>query len=692
MTRMHGKPEILAPAGSMESVKAAAICGADAVYIGAKQYSARAGAKNFDRGELKEAVAYCHVRGVKVYLALNTLLTDSEFKEAADIIKEACSLPIDAVIVQDMGLASFLRKSCPGLPLHASTQLSVHTPAGAKELYELGFSRVVLARELTQSEIAEIARACPVELEVFVHGALCMSVSGQCYLSAMLGGRSGNRGQCAQPCRLPFSVPGGTGYDLSLRDLSLLKHLPALREAGACSFKIEGRMKRPEYVAAAVTAAKKALEQGTLPKQDEILLEQVFSRSGFTDGYFKGERGRSMFGVRTKNDVQSADSALLSGARALYQNEKQTVPVSFSLRVRKGEPAALTAEDRDCHTVTVRGEMPQQAQNVALDKEKCIQQLKKTGGTPFLCAEARCEIGENLSLPLSQLNRLRREALLALEAQRAKKPPLHFQTAQLPAVPLHVRESGQRRVRARFSDTDIPPCYKDCELVYVPLYTPEQELTRLLREGYPVAAEIPRGMFGREKQIRALLQKVKKLGVTHALAQNIGAVPIAREAGFIVHGGFALNVMNSLSLQAFKELGLSDTELSFELAAKKCGALGAALPRGILAYGRLPLMLTRNCPAKNGAANCASCKRNQQIVDRKREKFPLLCDYNCTELLNSVALCVFDKMDDFPGADFTVLRFSVENYVEKEEIFRLFHEKKRIAEPFTRGLYYRGVL
>lgn len=688
---MHTAPEFLAPAGSMESVKAAVLCGADAVYIGAKQYSARAGAKNFDRAELCDAVRYCHVRGVKVYLALNTLLADSELAEAADIIKEACSLPIDAVIVQDMGLASFLRKACPGLRLHASTQLSVHTPAGAKELYEQGFSRVVLARELSKDEIKEIAEACPIELEVFVHGALCMSVSGQCYLSAMLGGRSGNRGQCAQPCRLPFSVPGGTGYDLSLRDLSLLEHLPALKEAGVCSFKIEGRMKRPEYVAAAVTAANKALKNGTLPEKDAALLEQVFSRSGFTDGYFKGERGRSMFGVRTKNDVESASSALLCGVRTLYQNEKQTIPISFSLQVQEGKPAALTAEDSDRHTVTVRGETPQPAQNVPLDEEKCRQQLKKTGGTPFLCGEIRCEIGEGLSLPLSQLNKLRREALSALEAQRAKKPALPFGPVERPAGPLHVR-SGMQSVRARFADTDIPPCFQECGLVYVPLDTPEQELTRLLREGYPAAVEIPRGMFGREGQIKSLLKKAKKLGVAHALVQNIGAVPLAREEGFTVHGGFALNVMNSLSLKAFEELGLADTELSFELTAKKCAALGGTLPRGVLAYGRLPLMLSRNCPAKNGTAGCASCKRDRMLVDRKREKFPLLCDYNCTEVLNCVPLCIFDKMDDFPGADFTVLRFSVENYVEKEEIFRLFREKKRITEPFTRGLYYRGVL
>ena len=285
-------PEILAPAGSMESLTAAVRCGADAVYIGAKRYSARASAQNFDKQELEKAVYYCHARGVKVYLALNTLLTDDEMDDAAETVKEACSLPVDAVIVQDIGLASFIRSACPSLRLHGSTQMSIHTPQGAKELYRQGFSRVVLARELSKEEIAEIAESCPIELEVFVHGALCMSVSGQCYFSSLLGGRSGNRGQCAQPCRLPFSVQGGTGHDLSLKDLSLLHHLGGLRGLGVHSFKIEGRMKRPEYVAASVAAAKKAVSLGFLPYEDSKLLEQVFFFFLFTDGYYGEQLGR----------------------------------------------------------------------------------------------------------------------------------------------------------------------------------------------------------------------------------------------------------------------------------------------------------------------------------------------------------------------------------------------------------------
>lgn len=684
-------PEILAPAGSMESLVAAVRSGADAVYIGAKQYSARACAQNFDRQELETAVSYCHARGVKVYLALNTLLTDDEIKGAVQTVKEACSLPVDAVIVQDMGLASFIRDACPGLRLHASTQMSIHTPQGAKELYRQGFSRVVLARELAKEEITEIAKSCPIELEVFVHGALCMSVSGQCYFSALLGGRSGNRGQCAQPCRLPFSVQGGTGHDLSLKDLSLLHHLGELRDVGVVSFKIEGRMKRPEYVAASVAAAKKAVSLGFLPYEDAKLLEQVFSRSGFTDGYYEKHLGRDMFGIRTKEDVNGAQPALLSQIRSQYKDEKQRIPVSFSLHVKRGRPASLTACDLQSHEARSQGEFPQDAVHAPLDAAKCIVQLEKTGGTPFFCRDVRCDIDENLSLPLSQINGLRREVLQKLEQRRAQRAPLRFKEIE-PVLPKHRAAQRELKVRARFADTIIPDCYRQCELIYVPLDTPQDELSRLVEEGFPVAVEIPRGMFGREKQIISLLKRARVCGVTHALAQNIGAIPPAKELGLTVHGGFGLNIMNSLSAEQMRLWGLDDVETSFELTAKKTDALTGEIPRGFLAYGRLPLMLTRNCPVKNGKADCSSCKHSRYLIDRKREKLPLQCDCNCTEVLNCVPLCVFDKITDFSHADFCVLRFSVENRVEKEEIFRLFQEKKCITEPFTRGLYYRGVL
>ena len=350
------KIEILAPAGGMDSLIAAVRSGADAVYLGEKRFSARASAKNFDDDELRRATDYCHIHGVKVYVTLNTLVFDDEFESLAQAIRAAALAGVDALIVQNMGVARLARKIAPELPLHASTQMSVHTASGVRALYELGFKRVVLAREMTREEIIKAAEI-PVELEVFVHGALCMCVSGQCWFSAMLGSRSGNRGACAQTCRLPFSVNNQKGgYALSLKDNSLIDHLSDLQDIGVASAKIEGRMKRPEYVSAAVKACVEQRDLGFVTDETAAQLRGVFSRTGFTDGYYTGKRGKGMFGTRTRDDVVSADEKLLAQIRAGYKNEIQNVPLAGTFTVNCGERAELTVSD-GINTVRISSEM-----------------------------------------------------------------------------------------------------------------------------------------------------------------------------------------------------------------------------------------------------------------------------------------------------------------------------------------------
>ena len=303
--------EILAPAGSAECVKAAVRCGANAVYLGTKDFNARRNADNFGFDELKETIEYCHARGVKVHITFNTLIDDEEIDKAIEFIKHICTLSADVLILQDLGLAQLIRTIAPEIERHASTQMSVGTPQGINLLEKLGYSLAVLPREMTKTEIENIRKNTSIKLEAFVHGALCMCVSGQCYMSAMLGGRSGNRGLCAQPCRLAFTANGGTGHGLSLKDLSLVSKAGELSRLGVDFFKIEGRMKRPEYVAAAVTALKKA-QSGEDAEAALKTLSAVFSRSGFTDGYFENKRGKEMFGIRTKDDVTAADGATLA--------------------------------------------------------------------------------------------------------------------------------------------------------------------------------------------------------------------------------------------------------------------------------------------------------------------------------------------------------------------------------------------
>ena len=352
------RPEILAPAGSEEALPAALRCGADAVYLGTKRFNARRSADNFEEASLTDAAFLCHSRGAKLYLTLNTLLSDAETDDARRTIEAAARAGVDALIVQDMGVARLARENCD-IPLHASTQTSVQTDAGVRMLRDMGFSRVVVPRELRREELSEIRNKTDLEIETFVHGALCMCVSGQCLLSAVFGGRSGNRGLCAQPCRLPFAASGGTGYDLSLKDLSLLPHLRELRDMGIDSFKIEGRMKRPEYVAAAVTACRAALDGA---QDDEIfgLLRRVFSRSGFTDGYYTGNLGRAMFGTRQKEDVTAAQGAL-TALQKLYETQRALYPADFTFVCRAGGPIRLTAESGAAR-VTVYGETPAAAQ------------------------------------------------------------------------------------------------------------------------------------------------------------------------------------------------------------------------------------------------------------------------------------------------------------------------------------------
>lgn len=684
------KCEILAPAGSMESVVAAVRSGANAVYIGAKEFSARASAENFSIDEIKDVTAYCHERDVAVYLTLNTLIFDTELEDALALCGKAYKAGIDAVIVQDMGLASLIRKSMPDLALHASTQMSIHTPSGAMALKELGFKRVVLARELSKAEIKEIADAVDIELEVFVHGALCMSVSGQCYFSAMLGSRSGNRGRCAQPCRLPFKVKGGNGYALSLKDSSLMGYLRELEEMGVKSAKIEGRMKRPEYVSAAVRACREGLDLGKVSDETSETLRSVFSRTGFTDGYYKGKRDKNLFGYRMKDDVTSATEKLFAQIRNSYKDEQRVVGLDMSLELKSGEKAQLTVTDGK-HTVTVYSETAAEiAVSSPLSRENAEKNLSKTGGTPYYAENIEFSTDGKAIIPAKELNALRREALAQLGALRAQVREAEILPVELSKTGTKVNCKAQGFV-ARFTDTDVPSECKEAQRIYVPLFAPIEEYERLLGDNYNVCAEIPRGMFGIESQIKLRLHELKKIGVKGVLASNLGAVYLANSMGFEVHGGFGLNIVNTESLIAFEKMGLKSAELSFELTKNQIKNIGGTIPRGIVAAGYLPLMLLRACPNLNSQVKCRDCNGFSKMQDRLGESFILKCDGNCTEVLNSVYLTLCNEIDIFCGTDFLTFRFTVENSVEKVENIRSFSSKHPYFSKITRGLYQRGV-
>ena len=684
------KIEILAPAGGYDSVIAAVRSGADAVYAGGKSFSARASAQNFDFEQLCSAVEYCHIHGVKFYLTINTIVFDDEFKQLKQAITEAAKADVDALIVQNMGVARLAQRIAPDLALHASTQMSVHTVSGVKALYEQGFKRVVLAREMSRDEIKKAAEI-PVELEAFVHGALCMCVSGQCYFSAMLGSRSGNRGACAQTCRLPFTVSGGKGkYALSLKDNSIIPYLNELEEIGVTSAKIEGRMKRPEYVSAAVTACREQRDLGFVTDETAELLRAVFSRTGFTDGYYTGKIGRGMFGTRTKDDVVSADEKLLSKIRAKYKNEAQNIAVTAEFTAHLGERPVLKMTE-GIHTAESTADVIcEQAKNVALSAEKCFTQLKKTGSTAYSVGDIKLTLDDNISLPVSALNAMRRECTGELD--RLRKNVHNYQINDVDiSGDFTPYNKSENFTRASVRGTKISPAFKDCELVFVPLFSDIRETQRLKNEGYNVAVEVPRGMFDREKQIEAQLQRVKEIGVTDALCHNIGALHTAKNLGFTLHGGYGLNLVNTYDLLWAEEYGIKDVELSFELTFNRINRLGGNIKRGIITYGHLPLMLCRSCPVKGDGISCKSCKNQSKMTDRKGKSFYLKCDGNCTEVLNCVPLYIAPQEFRTLSTNFNILRFTVENYVENVERIPDFNRISMLNDKFTRGLYKRGV-
>ena len=700
---MTDRPELLAPAGSPQCVTAAVRAGADAVYLGTRAFNARRGAENFDDEALQQAIRYCRLHGVKVHITLNTLVSDAELPQAKEVIRHVCALGADVLILQDLGLAALAKRCAPDLARHASTQMSVQTRAGLALLRDLGYCRAVLPRELTKEEIRALRESTDLELEVFIHGAQCMSVSGQCFMSAMLGSRSGNRGLCAQPCRLPFSADDSVRYDLSLKDLSLMDRLQELSGLGIDSFKIEGRMKRPEYVAAAVTNAKKAMA-GERDAATADALRAVFSRQGFTSGYYDDLRGREMFGVRTKEDVTAASGKVFSALAQLYEKERADVPVSFRLKVRAGEPPALQASARG-ETVTVCGdEPPEPAREKPLTEDGLIRRLQKCGGTAFAPEEIAVTLDDGLIVPASEINALRRAALERLENALSSVKAKNFTDVQIfkndsdlektsSGTAAHGRADARTpKFRLRLeSPAQIPQDLTDVENLYFPLECEEKLVEKVQNCPISLGLELPRGIFGGEERLERLLRRAKENGIRIALCSTLDAVALAKKHGLEIHGGFGLHCFNSLTAEVLeKALGVKSITLSPELTLQQALALRTSVPRGLIGYGRLPLMLTRNCPIRN-VTDCASCKRSRFLTDRKGLRFPVRCRFGCAEVLNAYPIWLADRMRELRGLDFLTFSFTDEPRQTVDAVLAAYRSGRPADGDFTRGLYYRGV-
>ena len=678
--------EILAPVGNTEMLVAAVRSGADAVYRGLDGFNARRNAENFTEEQLEEAVEFCHIRGVKVYLTLNIIIRDDEMQSALSQTIKAARAGIDGIITADIGFASAIHKILPDLAIHASTQMTVHSPSALKPLSKMGFSRVVVSREMSKTELEEFckeARNENIEVEVFVHGALCMSMSGQCLLSAILGGRSGNRGLCAGPCRLPFAAEKGSGYDLSLKDLSLIPYLLELKDMGVSSFKIEGRMKRPEYVAAAVYSCRQMRDKGFVDEDIADGLEKVFSRSGFTDGYYKNELGRGMFGIRTKEDVASSDT-VFARIHQLYRTERQSVEIFVKVTVKTGELICLEVSDGE-KTVTVKGNRPEEAIKRPIDVDTVREQLSKTGGTPYFIKEFEAEVEDGLSVRMSELNSLRREALEGLSRLRAAKGDIVIND-----------EVGIKKDTAR---KDKPRLKTYCRVESISQLTGTVDMFILSFDIDPdkipndidimIAVELPRGISN-EKAIKARLKAFRQRGIELAFCSTLAAAELARGEGFRIVADYGFNTYNSYSADYHRERGAEAVVLSPEMKLNEAKAISTDIEKGIISYGRLPLMLTRNCPVKNGIS-CAECKRGKGLVDRKSVEFPIRCSGGYSELLNSRVIWLADRQDELSGLDFQILYFTDEAADRVLEVIEAYKDKKAPDCDYTRGLYFRGV-
>ena len=698
------RTELLAPAGSPEALMAAVQAGADAVYLGLGPFNARRNAKNFTPETLPDQVAYCHQRGTKVYLTLNTLVTDRELPQAAETAAQAARAGVDAILVQDLGVARLLRETCPDVALHASTQMTVHDLDGVKACADLGMTRVVLSRELSASAIRTICQRSPVEVEVFAHGALCMCYSGQCWLSAVLGGRSGNRGLCAQPCRLAFRWPGDKGESrpLSLKDLSLVRQLRELEEMGVACLKLEGRMKRPEYVWVVTSVYAAALREGREPTAEEVRrLEAAFSRQGFTQGYYNDRKGPAMFGWRKEGTKDPED--LFREARQTYgRGEHRLTPVTFAARVKAEQPVTLTVRDDAGHTADAVGEPPQQAVNRPVTAEQIANQLKKTGGTVYRTEDVSVETDDGLALPLSAVNALRREALAKLDEARTAIPPRRVlpyvppNTAKNPGEPPAFSLSFRRWSQVSPACLDQGPA-----LVWLPAeeYAAHGAEIKETIAAWPAVrfgVTFPRVSWDRERPaLEEALSAARKAGATEALLGHIGQLPLARQYGLTPRGDFGLGWLNSLTGAELARLGFASATASFEARLSQLRDLDKALDLELLVYGRLPLMLTENCILKNRGKGCHCHEGPQVLRDRKGEEFPVEQAWGCrNELFNAKVLWLADKAPDWQriGARYARLSFLEEDRAACAGVFEAYRTGRGEAPgAFTRGLYYRGV-
>lgn len=688
--------ELLAPAGNAAALHAAVQSGADAVYIGGPMFNARHSADNFSVADIKNYADYCHIYGVDVHAALNTLIKEKELDALVNYAYELNDAGVDALIVQDIGAAEIIKKAIPDMTLHGSTQMTVTSLEGVRYLEDMGFSRVVLARELSEKEIEYICRNARAEIEVFVHGAICMCYSGQCLMSSILGGRSGNRGRCAQPCRLPYELTANgvteeSGCLLSPKDMALINELKRLREIGVKSLKIEGRLKSAEYVSAVVGIYRKYLDN-TKPVSGEDMqeLKDAFSRSGFTDGYFKGRLGKDMMSREKQSCAKINAFSEAAKKRADINSDVRKIPVSIVGTLKHGSPLEITIytgdgkNNRDTKYGFARGTLKSEtAVNRPLDCERMKAQLLKLGGTPFEASDITLDIDEGITIPIKEINAVRREA-----AENLKKELQFREAGRKNEVTLERRSRKKTDIELTAEVSDLEQARAAVKNGIKTIYAPKSIASDIKKISDKINIVTKASEIFHEENI-----------VTDGvLVSSPAAVRHYRKKE--LYGDFRLNVFNSVTANHYSELKSVTLSPELNLGEIKALAENTDAYIEVIGYGRIPLMLMKNCPVK-AAGKCQRGKSIYKLRDRKREEFPIVCNDDCTaKILNSKPVFMADKMPDLKKLKINAVRliFTVENSAQCDKIINMYKSALDGGEipgqaenSFTRGHYYRGV-
>ena len=798
--------ELLAPVGSFEALKAAVQNGANAVYLGGKDFGARASANNFDRDELKEAVKYAHIRGVQVFVTTNTLRKENEIEDFLEYAKFLYDIDVDAIILQDIGMARLIKRELPDFELHASTQMVAHSLEDVKYLESVGFDRVVLAREVTVEEIKYICDNCKADIEVFVHGALCVCYSGQCLMSSMIGNRSGNRGRCAQPCRQRYElidvytgevVNSNGDYLLSPRDLNAIEEIDKVIDAGVHSLKIEGRMKRPEYVATVIDGYRKTIDEylatNKLNVSDETIndLYTIFNRK-FTKGLLLGDVGKDMMNSQLPNNqglyvgtvvdynkkakrlkiklantlkkgdginlgggtigriikngnietigykgetieldfvgearkgqivFKTSDSELMDRVQATFTQDKEFVKniIDAKITIKLGQKPILTLKDRHSNEATIEGDkIVEEAMKVALSKEKVETQLRKLGNTPYELDLLEIELDDNVSLPISLLNQMRRDCIELLDKERVSIKNRKYKNKTVKYKPVLYNRNKQQGISVKVKNLEQLESALECgvdRIYYEDTNTIDKAMSLSMKYNKKVIYSAPRIIRNKEYNH---LAKANNAGVESVQVGNYGSIDYFKDKKLNID--YYLNAFNSETINYYKEIGADTLCISQELNINEIKETIKYTDINIesVVYGYTPLMITEYCPMGVIVRDCkkdkrvAKCKESiYALRNSKGDEFRVSQDIFCrSTIYNSNVTCMLDNLYELHEIGINVLRldFTLEDKGTVKEVIEAYQEvlsndyklgtkatklyNKLDEKGTTAGHYYKGV-